>query len=324
MIRSSEGVSLMRLTLLLGTIAMLPALPAAGQEAESKKPLTAREMFFAGAAAKPAAPAVGVQAAATPKQTARASRPKAEPAVVAKSAPPARPEVARPQAEPAAAPRRAVSPALNPNLRTVTYTADNAPLGVRYSILKRGASGQFNEVAPDTVFRSGDRIRLSVEANDEGYLYIVHRGSSGTWKLMFPAAGGAEGSNRVARGRHYLLPPDSMFSFVGDPGEEKLFLVLSREPEPDLESLIESLQEGGKPAAAPVVKPQQQLQLASLRMANDEMIARYRNLVSRDLITEKIDEEPSAGRAADKAVYVVNPTGRADSRVVADIQLKHQ
>jgi hypothetical protein len=320
----------MRVTLLLATIAALPALSLPGQEPETRKPLTAREMFFAGAAAKPAAPVPAPAAAAppaqsAPKQVARATRPKPEPATVAKSAPPpARPAGAPPRDEPSAVPSRPPSPALNPNLRTVAYTPDNAPLGVRYSILKRNSSGQFEEVAPDSVFRSGDRIRLSVEANDEAYLYIVHRGSSGTWKLMFPAANSAGGANHVVRGRHYLMPPGSMFTFVGEPGEEKLFLVLSRQPEPDLESLIDSLQEGAKPAAAPVVKPQRQYQLASLRMANDEMISRFRNLVSRDLITEKIDEEPAAGRPADKAVYVVNSTGRADSRVVADIQLKHE
>jgi hypothetical protein len=36
-----------------------------------------------------------------------------------------------------------------------------------------------------------------------------------------------------------------------------------------------------------------------------------------------VDDEP-AGPKAEKAVYAVNPTGSADSRVVADITLKHQ
>lgn len=323
----------MRARFRLGIAFGLMAVPGYGQEPEARKPLTAREMFFAGANAKPAAPVAPASPAAQQaavNSAAKSARPKTESATASKSAPPSRPAQApatvSPTKELAQAPAR-VSPAgTNPNFRTVTYTPETAPLGVRYSILQRKAGGAFEEVAPDSVFRSGDRIRLNVEVNDAGYLYIVHRGSSGTWKLMFPSADTAGGTNRVDKGRNYLLPPGSNFTFVGEPGEEKLFLVLSRQPEPDLETLIDSLQ-GSKatPAATPAAPPkQQQMQLASVRLPSDDMIARYRNLHSRDLITEKINEEPTAERAADKAVYVVNSTGQADSRVVADIQLKHQ
>jgi hypothetical protein len=309
----------------------LLAVSGFGQEPEARKPLTAREMFFAGANAKPAVPAAPVAQQAASNPAAKGVRPKVESATAQKSAPPPRTAqataaTASATKEMAQAPARVSPASTNPNFRAVAYTPETAPLGVRYSILQRKAGGAFEEVAPDSVFRSGDRIRLNVEVNDAGYLYIVHRGSSGTWKLMFPSADTAGGTNRVDKGRNYLLPPGSNFTFVGEPGEEKLFLVLSRQPEPDLETLIDSLQ-GAKatPAAAPAAPPrQQQMQLASVRLPSDDMIARYRNLHSRDLITEKINEEPTAERAADKAVYVVNSTGQADSRVVADIQLKHQ
>ena len=46
---------------------------------------------------------------------------------------------------------------------------------------------------------------------------------------------------------------------------------------------------------------------------------------SRDLIIEKLDEEhPEPGKQGDKSVYVVNPKGGGDSRVVADIRLVHE
>ena len=47
-----------------------------------------------------------------------------------------------------------------------------------------------------------------------------------------------------------------------------------------------------------------------------------RDVYARDLIIEKGDAEP--GDQQDKSVYVVNPRGSADSRVVADIQLIHK
>src|SRR5262245_50634277 len=66
---------------------------------------------------------------------------------------------------------------------TTKAAAEKSPaapkLGLRYSLLKEESANRFREVDPDTVFRTGDHIRLSLEANDSGYLYIVQRGASG-------------------------------------------------------------------------------------------------------------------------------------------------
>jgi len=135
----------------------------------------------------------------------------------------------------------------------VSYSPGAAsPLGLRYSILKREGA-ESTEVDPDTVFRSGDRIRLRVEANGGGYLYIIHRGSSGVWKPLFPSSEIAGGDNRVQKGKPYEIPPGYVFTFDEQPGDERLFIVLSRQPEADLEGLIYSLSSGQKPAelAAP-------------------------------------------------------------------------
>jgi hypothetical protein len=44
---------------------------------------------------------------------------------------------------------------------------------------------------------------------------------------------------------------------------------------------------------------------------------------SRDLKIEKVDEQ-TPGEKKETAVYVVNPSGSADSRVVADLLLVHR
>src|ERR1700688_1533890 len=54
----------------------------------------------------------------------------------------------------------------------VNVVNSNVPLGMRYSVLKRDASGTFKEVDSDATFHSGDRIRLHVDANTAGYLYV--------------------------------------------------------------------------------------------------------------------------------------------------------
>ncbi len=189
------------------------------------------------------------------------------------------------------------------------------PLGLRYTLLKR-AGPDTVEIPPSAVFRTGDRIQLGVEANDNAYLYIVHQGSSGKWQVMFPSAGVAAGNNRLEKGKRYIVPEGYAMTFQGEPGMEKLFLVLSRQPEPDLDNLIYSLQNGAPRPPAPTL-------MASARPIENTVVDNIRRTYARDLVIEKIvDEAP--GPKVENAVYVVNPTGRQDSRVVTDIELTHR
>ena len=125
---------------------------------------------------------------------------------------------------------------------------------MRYTVLKLAADNTPTEVPNDTVFHAGDRIRFSVEANAPGYLYIINQGSSGNWKPMFPSAEIEDGNNHIEGWRPYTMPPKSRLAFDSTVGTENLFIVFSRKPEDDLESMIYSLQ-GKKKAAAAAPKP---------------------------------------------------------------------
>jgi hypothetical protein len=184
------------------------------------------------------------------------------------------------------------------------------------------------EVGSGTVFHAGDRIRLAVEANDGGYLYVVNQGSSGTWKLLFPSPEIKDGDNHIQKRVRYEIPSGYTFTFDEQSGEEKLFIVLSRQPEPDLESLIYSLgNPAGNPAAGNPTKDKPAVEKPKMLLASaafgDDVVGKLRNSYARDLIVEKVDDE-QAGPKQEKAVYAVNPSGSADSRVVADVTLKHQ
>jgi hypothetical protein len=300
-------------------VAGIFALAVDGQAqtpASDSSKLTARELFYAAPdTAKqpvkgPAKPQAGNKRAPSATQTTPPAIPANLPAATTESKSSYTPQQ---------------SSASSTSAPLIAVSDSSGPLGLRYTILQQ-LRGQSVEVTPDTVFHSGDRIRFRVEANGDGYLYIVQQGTSGTWSVLFPSPEIENGDNRVHRGRKYTVPSEEMFSFEGDPGIEKLFVVLSRQPEKELDSLFYSLQQQTKaPDKAPAAELPARMMLASnnLHIGND-VISRLRNdLASRDLIIEKAsDGEPAA--KGDKGVYVVNPNGSAAARVVADVPLTHR
>jgi Domain of unknown function (DUF4384) len=222
----------------------------------------------------------------------------------------AKPAAAKPATRKATAKAAAKSGA--PKAEDTHTLAAAVPLGLRYAVLQRDANGQYTEVDPDTSFRSGDRIRLHVDANTSGYLYVVMQGSSGTWKLLFPSAEVAGGSNLVRKGESRQIPSGDRGQFVFDEqaGNEKLFIVLTRQPEPDLDKLIYLM--GGTPG------DRKDRSLVAQAAVGDDVVSKLRNQVaSRDLVFEKSDSN-------ENAAYVVNPSTAPDARLVVDVALKHK
>jgi len=300
---------IVRLAPLLAVVAMA----AWGQE---NAPLRARELFYT---PPPDASAAKLQTPAAPAAPA--------PKKIAKTTPGKRPASSEGAAQPV------------PTQAVVENPAALVPLGIRYSVLKRNAAGVYQEVDVDTTFHSGDRIRLEAQANSTGYLYVVAQGSSGNWQVLFPSREVSNGSNVVHRGETRLVPGGNQGQFVFDEqaGTEKLFLVLSRQPEQSLEKLIYSMGGQTAPADPTVVKPaatEPNRVLMAQATIGDDVISRIRGQVTaRDLIFEKVDNEkvvaandkPAGGEVKmETAAYVVSRNTAPDARLVVDLKLKHQ
>jgi hypothetical protein len=279
------------------SLLILGILGACAASAQNVSGLNARELFYT----PPPDPAP----APPPKTTNNK--------ISAKRTTPPAPQTAKASTPPAPAP---ANPA--PGASSL-HTVAAVPLGVRYSVLKRNAANQFVEVNPDATFQSGDRIRIQVQANTSGYLYVVAQGSSGTWQVLFPSPQVAGGSNLLQPGDARQVPAGDRGQFVFDDrgGTEKLFLVLARQAEPDLDKLIYSMG-GTAPGSSGTPRTLQ----ASASVGND-VVERVRAQVSaRDLVIEKVDGEVDG--KVEKAAYVVNPSTSPDARLVVDVALKHQ
>ncbi len=304
---------------LAASVAPVAAQPVEGQ---------ARDVFRKSSTRFGRTPPAATQQAA---QSAPARSARTETAQAAAKAPAKAPEAARPPA----AQKNSSGPAGGATaILASTSAADSdalEPLGLRYSIVKQTGPGQTREVDSDTVFRSGDRIKLQVQSSDNAYLYLVLKGSSGRWKVLFPTPEIAGGNNRIEPETTYMVPSNdrAWFSFDDQVGTEQLFILLSRQPQGDLEKVIHNLRRGASPAATPPTPPSVEdstkvMMASNQRDVDDTVIAGIRQTAyARDLVFEKVEEDEIEPDWT-KAVYVVDKNPSPDSRIVADVKLEHR
>jgi hypothetical protein len=264
--------------------------------------LTPRQLFYQEDAPKPA-----------PKAAPKKAAPKAAKQQAAKQPAPA--ASATPDPAPVAAEPPRQEP---PRVINASYSAAATPLGLRYALVQI-VNGAEQEVSPTATFKSGDQVRVKVEGNRDGYLYVIARGSSGVWKPLFPAADINGGNNRITARRAQRLPSDTQaFTFDDQAGQEQLFVIYSAEPVKDVDALIPSLTAPEKKE----IKPGP-LVMALNKPIDDTFVSRFRNTYSRDLIVQTVTptQQPAEATVPESAVYVVSKTG---GRVVADIKLEHK
>ncbi|HEY1985560.1 MAG TPA: DUF4384 domain-containing protein [Terracidiphilus sp.] len=203
--------------------------------------------------------------------------------------------------------------------------ASESRLGLRCSIMLRGADKQYSEVTPGTVFHSGDHIRLSFLANEPGYFYVIQQGSTGAWKPIYPPPDATPETSRIEAGKLQIVPAgNKTFLFDQNPGNEKLYVILSRTPIDDIDRAVRSLRSGQSNPA-----PQPEATGAELEAKNIISDAFVSKLASRDLALvdeEKVDESSTPAHSSEKAIYVVNKESapQDSSQVVLSLELRHE
>jgi hypothetical protein len=149
-----------------------------------------------------------------------------------------------------------------------TGTLAPGSTGLKYRLVMQTPEGE-KEVSSSTSFRSGDRVRLTFESNIDGYLYVVQEGSSGRWTVLFPTPQINSGMNRIQKFQRYQLPPQSWFEFDTNPGVEKLFVFLSKEPLGQLPGFKQAVSRVETVSTSVVEELQQSVRARDLVMAKD-------------------------------------------------------
>jgi hypothetical protein len=118
----------------------------------------------------------------------------------------------------------------------------NVPrLGLGLTLFSRDSNGLAVRVDPGRVFQKGDRVRILLETNSDGYLYIFNRTDDGAPVMIYPTAELDEGGNYIQAHVPFEIPaPDAAeerlrwFAFDENTGTEKVIFVFTREPLKDV------------------------------------------------------------------------------------------
>lgn len=110
-------------------------------------------------------------------------------------------------------------------------------IGIGYTLYMRDANGRGVRVEPTREFHNGDSVRLSLEPNVDGYLYIFDVENDGAPQMIYPDARLDGGDNFVEAHVPVETPSSEesderlrWFAFYGNSGTDHLFMVVTREP----------------------------------------------------------------------------------------------
>lgn len=198
-----------------------------------------------------------------------------------------------------------------------------AHLGFRYTVaLVDQASGKAESVDPDRDFHKGECVRLELESNQSGYLYVLSRQSSGTWLPLFPSPEMPGESNVIDPGQKVRAPKDYCFEISDPPGTETLFVALSRSPRDffDLYDAIKTPPEAAPANSKPASNP---VQMADARLVNSAVEKMAKSFGTRDLVIKKVTPATDK-QEKDYGVYVVNGSDKPSSTVVKKVEIRHR
>lgn len=187
-------------------------------------------------------------------------------------------------------------------------------LTLEWRVLKRGNEGKPQEVNPTTLFHTGDRLRLSIKANQNGYLYIIHNSEGQDGTLIFPDSRINNGENYVKKDKEYILPAycptpefddpyDCWWKMTPPGGREEFTVIFSRDMITDLPN--QSTESGG------VIR----------RQIIEDLVSHSGQKLRR---TSRPDLDPQQGGGAGRYItWVTNINARDNEELIESIFVTH-
>src|SRR5215207_10128399 len=112
-----------------------------------------------------------------------------------------------------------------------------ARMGLGMTLFMRDSNGLAVRTDPARVFQKGDRVRVLLETNTDGYLYIFNTTNDGPPVMIYPHSDLDEAGNYLQAHVPFEIPTSlaaeeklRWFAFDEVAGTERLFFVFTREP----------------------------------------------------------------------------------------------
>jgi hypothetical protein len=110
-------------------------------------------------------------------------------------------------------------------VKKVVKTIQVPLLAAQLRLLTVDKEGKETEVNPIAAFTPNDRLRMSIKANQSGYLYVIRQASpEADGEIIFPTTLVNNGSNLVKANVEYVLPRNCPVEYVPEPRECALTL----------------------------------------------------------------------------------------------------
>jgi hypothetical protein len=146
----------------------------------------------------------------------------------------------RPKAQPSASNKPKTT---DKNTPPTTVTDSTPPklreqkIGLGLTLFMRDANGLSVRVNPSREFAKGDRVRLLLETNTDGYLYVFNTTDGGAPVMIYPDPALDEAGNYIQAHVPVEVPSSTAaeerlrwFRFDEQAGVERLYFVFTREP----------------------------------------------------------------------------------------------
>lgn len=112
-------------------------------------------------------------------------------------------------------------------------------LGLGLTLFMRDSNGLATRADPSRTFRKGEHVRVLLETNSDGYLYVFNTTNDGQPVMIYPDAELDEAGNFIQGHVPWEIPSSvaaeerlRWFTFDQNSGTEKLYFVFTREPLP--------------------------------------------------------------------------------------------
>ena len=195
---------------------------------------------------------------------------------------------------------------------TTTSPRQQTALGLGYTLFMIKETGDAVRISPDHQFRAGERMRLLVEANRDGYIYIFSQENDEAPKLLFPNTAIAGGSNCVSAHQTFWLPEDGEIEFDNRPARERLTVVFSETP---LAKLEPSAKLEGEVVEAKLFQ----------EVTRETAMRKSRQGAAGSLLTQTEGKRGVRLSVKDPApAFILLNQDAAQTRIVASIQLTHR